>query len=183
MEQGVLSVPKEKNNNKISLKPVVVLVCICLVMSGLLAVVNYVTAPIIEAAAQERLAATLRHLLPDATTFTEIKTDMPGVVAIYKDDGGSGFAIVTIGKGYKGDVTVTTAIDPSGTVLGISVDASGETANVGTRVSTPEFTDRFPGLIESADSIDTLGGATISSRAVKEAVNLAFLAFESVKEG
>lgn len=166
-----------------SIKPVLVLVCICVVISGLLAGVNAVTAPVIEARRQTELAATLGKLLPNATTFSELDVGIAGVKEAYKDDGGSGYAFVTVGNGYKGDVTVTTAIGPDGAILSISVDASGESPNIGDRVALPDYTGRFTGFSGTAANVDTLGGATASSKAVKQAVELAFRAYEEVKEG
>lgn len=170
-------------DNKISLKPVLVLVVICVVIAGLLAGVNAITAPIIEARNQAELTAMLSRFFPDATGFTELSVDIPGVSAAYKENSGQGYAFVTVGKGYKGDVTVTTALDPDGAVIIISVDASGESATIGDRVALPAFTDLFQGLTESADTVTVVSGATTSSRAVKSAVNLAFAAYQSVKEG
>ncbi len=166
-----------------TLKPILVLVGICIVISGLLAGVNAITAPIIEAADLKAMENTLQQLLPNATSFTKLDCDLDSVVAVYKDDGGSGYAIVTIGKGYKGDITVTTALDPDGVILGVSADASGETAGVGTKTGQPDFTNRFAGLQNSAESVDIIAGATISSKAVKAAVETALEAYRAVQEG
>jgi len=68
-------------------------------------------------------------------------------------------------------------------VIAISVDASGETAGVGTRVALPEYTGNFAGLIGDSASVDALSGATYSSRGVKDAVNCALAAFEKVEKG
>lgn len=177
------------------LKPVVVLTVICIVVSALLALTNGITAPIIEQKKLEAAMATRKELLPDATGFTELETTVEGVESVHADDGGSGYVIVVNGKGYKGDLPVTVALSPEGEILGIKVDASGETAGVGSKVGEASYLAQYIGLgkqqsdgISSATqnedgsaAIDILSGATVSSKAVYNAVGLAFEAYEQVK--
>ena len=164
-------------------KPIIVLVVICAVISGLLAVANMITAPIIAQAEADRIKETLIVLLPDATSFTEIECEIKNVEAVYKDDGGSGYAIITTATGYHGPVTVITAVDNDGVIIAISVDASDETPGLGTQVALGSYTDSFKGLSGSAEDVDAIGGATYSSNAVKQAVDTALAAFEEIKEG
>ena len=66
------------------LKPIVVLVVICLVTSTLLAVTNSVTAPIIAEKAQGAAGEARRALLPDADKFVPVEgVDIPGVTDVY----------------------------------------------------------------------------------------------------
>ena len=164
-------------------KPVVVLTVICLVVSTLVALTDHVTRPIITEAELERANATRFELLPSAEGFEEVECDIENVTSVYKDTAGSGYIVTVTGKGYKGDLPVTVGFDADGVISGISVDASGESAGVGSRTQESTFTERFIGLTGSADSVDTLSGATISSKAVKKAVNTAFDAYNAVKEG
>ena len=61
---------KQKNSTWDNMiKPVVVLFTICFVVSGLLAVTNNITAPIIAENALKAEQAALLELLPDATSF------------------------------------------------------------------------------------------------------------------
>ena len=164
-------------------KPIIVLIVICVVMSGLLAVANMITAPIIAQAEADRIQQTLGTVLPDATSFTEIECDMKNVEAVYKDDGGSGYAIITTATGYHGPVTVITALDNDGKIIAISVDASDETPGLGTQVALESYTDSFKGLDGSTAAVDAIGGATYSSSAVKQAVDTAFAAFKEIQGG
>lgn len=161
--------------------PVLILVLICVVVSGLIALANEITAPIIAKAEAEKLQRTLNELLPQATGFIEIPCDMENVVSIYKDEGGSGFVFVTVGRGYHGDLTVMTALDSEGQVLALSANVSGETPGVGTRAGQAGYTSRFVGLSNSADGVDAISGATYSSRGIKSAVNTALAAFVVIK--
>ena len=106
-----------------------------------------------------------------------------GVNDVYVDEGGSGYVLSASSKGYKGTVTVTVGLDNDGKIIGISADVSTETTGIGSKAGDPEYiVDRFVGLSGSADSVDTLSGATYSSKAVKQSVSAILDAFEQIKE-
>ena len=164
------------------LKPVLVLTVICLVAAAALGFVNAATDPII---AERKAAAALaqrQEFFPDATEFTEVPCDLAGVVSVFAADCG-GYVITVDSGGYNGNVPVTVGVDADGVVVAASADTSGETANKGTVASEPEFLSRFVGLTGNADEVDTIAGATISTRAVRNGVTLALKAYEAVKEG
>ena len=92
----------KSNTFKEYIAPVVVLVCICLVITFALAYVNSITAPIIEQNAIETANAARAELLPAADTFTEFKDKDklveldPGKVFVtecYIADNGSGMVV------------------------------------------------------------------------------------------
>ena len=98
-----------KNSNFETLvKPVIVLVVICLITSTMLAVTNNATAPIIaaqeEAAAQEAYQA----VLPEADSFTDLTSEVSteNIVAVVKANNGAGYCVKATGKGYGGAVPV-----------------------------------------------------------------------------
>jgi len=78
-------------------------------------------------------------------------------------------ALTGTAKGYGGEVTVTVTVDGDDIV---SVKAVGEkeTEGVGSKAI-----DELPGKIEEADStdVDAVAGATVTSNAIKEAVDKA----------
>ena len=165
------------------LKPIIVLTVICIVIAGVLGVTNAVTAPIIEKAKADAMLATLRQLLPDATGFTELDCGIDRVEHVYKDDGGSGYIVLALGKGYAGDVEVTVALDAKGAVAGVSIDTGSETKTVGGKIADESYVSKYYGLTSNAESVDVLSGATYSSHAMQDAINLAFKAYAAVKEG
>ncbi len=165
------------------IKPVVVLVVICLVSSFVLASVNQVTAPIIDEQKNAAIYAAMRELLPDATKFNELPCEVNNVSAFYEDEGASGYIAVAYAKGYHSDVTVTAAFDAGGAVIGLNVDASGETTTIGAKVAEPSYTESFIGARGTADGVDALAGATVSSKALKRALNSAMTAFDVVVNG
>ena len=182
--------------------PTVSLFVICLCVTALLAVTNAVTKDAI-AYQQELSAAESRQAVcPDAVDFEKVEYDVKGVEC-YKalDESGNliGYAISSASRGYGGDVKVMTGINAEdGSVIAINVyDNSGETPGLGVNTSGEKFTSQFAGLSsgtgvtvdkdagKNPDSVavDSVTGATISSRAVVDAVNQAFDAYNAVKEG
>ena len=165
------------------IKPLLVLVVICLVVSALLGFTNSVTAPIVEE--NERIAAeqTRKAVLAGAESFTEIECDAEalGITSAYKEDSGKGYVITAGRKGYGGQVVVTVGIDGSGKVVGLSANVSTETSGVGSKAGLPAYTDKYIGLSGSADGVDTISGATYSSTAVRNGVSAALAAYDAIK--
>ena len=90
---------KKKMND--SIKSFIVLFTICLVIAVAMAAINMVTAPKIDEAAKEAEQAALRYVLSDATEFVKIEGDFSeSVTAVYRDEGGQGYAVMLAAKGY-----------------------------------------------------------------------------------
>ena len=110
----------KKNTWNDMLKPVVVLVVICVIASAGLAVTNQFTAPII--AEQQAAAANQAYLVvvPGADNFEEV-TDFAttNVQAVMKATNGAGWAIKASAKGFGGDVPVVVGFDAEGNIVGI----------------------------------------------------------------
>lgn len=81
------------------------------------------------------------------------------------------------GKGYRGPVTVTLKVNKDRTIAAVTVNSEqfSETEGFGSLVLEQAFTDRFIGktLPIKAGDIDVIAGATVSSKAVIDAVNRA----------
>jgi Na+-translocating ferredoxin:NAD+ oxidoreductase subunit G len=86
-------------------------------------------------------------------------------------------------KGYGGTVWLMVGLLPDGTIHNISVLEHKETPGLGTKMANPDFKDQFtdknPGTFnlkvkKDGGDVDALSGATISSRAFGEAVQLAY---------
>lgn len=164
------------------LKPPLVLTLLCVVSAAALGLVNGATAPVIaERRAAEALAAR-QAFFPDAADFIVTECSLDGVSEVCRADTG-GYVITVETGGYNGPVAVTVGISQDGEVIGVNADTSGETANKGTLASEPEYTSLFVGLTGSADGVEVISGATISSRAVRSGVTLALEAYRAVTEG
>lgn len=181
--------------------PTLSLFIICLCVTALLAATNMITKD--EIARQQELAAaeSRQTVCPGAADFEKIDYEDSSVECYAAlDESGEiiGYAISSASKGYGGDIKVMTGINAGdGTVIAINVyDNSGETPGLGVNTSGEKFTSQFAGM--STDTgvtvdkdagknpgsipVDSVTGATISSRAVTDAVNQAFAAYNEIKE-
>ncbi|MBM7000805.1 FMN-binding protein [bacterium] len=171
------------------IRPVVVLVAICVVAGVLLGVVHAVTEPVAAQVAEERAQLTYRALMPEAADFTPLACDVPGVTALLdaKDADGRtiGHVVVASSKGYSGQVPLAIAFDAAGTVTAVTAMANGETPGLGTRVAEPQFVDQFVGRAAEplqVTDIDVITGATISSKAALGAFNAATQAIRGLAD-
>ena len=120
---------------------------------------------------------------------TDVGTDDDiTAISVAKDASGSDigyvFTVVTH-KGYGGDITLTVGIDSaSGTMNGYSITDIGETPGLGMKSTEEKFMSEFRGIPMDISSytvtksspagdgeIEAISGATITSRAVTNAVN------------
>ena len=168
------------------LKPIIVLTCICLVVTTLLAVVNSITAPIIEAAEEKAAEQARSEVLKEAKSFELMKNvKLPeGVTEVYKGSDGTGFVFMLKTKGYGGDVSLICGMRPDGSIEAMKTLSHSETTGIGSKVMDNEtgLNQKFPGkTAQDQDSVEAVSGATISSKAYKAAVRSAFEAFEIVK--
>ena len=107
-----------------------------------------------------------------------------------KDGEVKGYIFVTSAKGYGGDVSVMTAIGIDGKVIEVSIlDASNETPGLGQNVTKESFYSQFKGktkdigvvksgITTKENEINAVTGASISSKAVRTAVDKALSHFE-----
>lgn len=169
-------------------RPVFVLVAICLVASVPLALVNALTAPVIADAARERAQATYRSLMPDAARFEEVPCEVEGVTTALRalDATGApiGYVVVAEAQGYGGELPIAVSFFLDGSVGSIVAMDNEETPGLGKRVAEPDFSDQFVGRpaeeVALAD-VDTISGATISSKAYVLAFNRAIEAYQEVQ--
>lgn len=167
--------------------PTVVLLIICLIVSGALAFTYQLTAPQIEKINKENADAARLVVLPDADSFTAVEGDLPdGVAEYYVADNGSGVVVTTEEKSFGGIVTVMVGLDSEGTITGVKVTSHADTPGLGTKAHAADYLEKqYVGKssTDNADSIkkdsqvSAVTGATVSSNAVYAAVNDAVAAF------
>lgn len=174
----------KKNFNEI-VKPVLVLVCICLVVTALLAYINSVTSPIIAKAEKEKTEQAMSEVLTEAEGFRPVEIDnLPDrVTEIYSAENGSGYVFMLTTKGYGGDMKLICGIKSDGTIEQCKTLSHSETSGLGSKTAEDPYRNQYCG--KSADTlseVDAITGATISSTAYKNAIEDAFKAFDMVKE-
>ncbi|WP_294466224.1 FMN-binding protein [uncultured Ruminococcus sp.] len=174
----------KKSFNEI-IKPVLVLVCICLVVTALLAYINSVTSPIIAKAEQEKTEQAMSEVLADADGFDKLEIEnLPDrVTEVYSATNGSGYVFMLTTKGYGGDMKLICGMKSDGTIEQCKTLSHEETSGLGSKTAEDPYRNQYSG--KSADTlseVDAITGATISSTAYKNAIEDAFKAYDMVKE-
>ena len=170
------------NNNtfKEYIAPVVVLVAICLVVTGALAGINSITAPIIEANTIAAANEARTELLPAADDFTPYEGDLvelePGKVYVtdcYVANNGTGMVVTVKTKSFGGALTEMIGIDENGAITGVMVTGHADTPGLGTKAHDASYLAQYVGVdtytattAKDDAAINHVSGATVSSNAV-----------------
>ena len=116
-------------------------------------------------------------------------------VAVGKDESGKeiGYVITSTSKeGYGGEIQISVGVSMDGTVTGIEILSINETAGLGMQATEPAFkkqfenvkTDKFEVKKDNPKgNVDALSGATITTRAVTNAVNAGLSYFQDALGG
>ena len=185
----------KKFSAKEILIPTISLFLICSIVTLLLAATNFVTAPQIANLQVETENKTKAAVLSEAASFSESKTvNYDGTEYTYYEGYDNqknivGYVFTTSAKGYGGDIITMVGVKSDGTIAGIDFLSISETAGLGMNADTDDFKNQFIGksgeigvnkTTSSDTEIQALTGATITSKAVTEAVNTALKLFEEV---
>ena len=160
----------------------IILGIICLAATLVLAVTYEITKPKIEAQLKQEEERALKDILPDASSFVaKTAGDIEYFDAL---KGGSlvGYCIKATGSGYSGYMRMIVGVDTKGSIKGISILEHQETPGLGSKINetrpgekTPYFLRQFRGkqarTVAVGRDIDAITGATISSKAVTDAVS------------
>lgn len=172
-----------------------ILFLICVIVTFALAGTNFITKDRIAALEAETEKKAMAIVLP-AEDYTEAKTTFENSEYTYyvakNGEETKGYLISTSANGYGGEIKVMIGVDRAGTVTGVNILSAGdETPGLGANVTKKSFYSQFTGKVKNivlqknqADSekneIKAVTGATISSTAVKNAVNDGLDILESV---
>ncbi|MDR2571854.1 MAG: FMN-binding protein [Oscillospiraceae bacterium] len=166
--------------------PLLVLTLICIVVSIALALMDNITYPVIRSAAERRAQAAMIEKIPEATGFTEIEIELynriPSTIKeIYETENEVGYIFIAAVNGFSGDITIICAVNPDGRIIAVSTLSHTETKGIGTIIEQESFLDKFNGLDKKLDGVDTVVGATVTTRAFIKAIDDILAAFEIVK--
>jgi Na+-translocating ferredoxin:NAD+ oxidoreductase subunit G len=155
--------------------PVILLTVVVAICVTILTGVGGITLPRIEAMERQKIETMLTEMFPIMTSYTfedELYT-------VYSNGDRVGNAFVAVGKGYGGNINVLVGLEDEETVKGIIVISHTETPGLGSKITEAFFTDQFlstridnVALRRDGGQIDAITGATISSRAVADAVRI-----------
>jgi electron transport complex protein RnfG len=185
-----------------------ILFVISAVAACLLALTNYVTEGTIAAMNEQSNIEARQEVLPEATSFEAVsEADLADIISAagiasadelpeaYVGMNGSeivGYTFKTIpGTGFSGDIEMLTGIATDGTISGITILTMNETPGLGANATNPEFKDQYQGLSAteevavsktgvSGNEIQAMTGATITSKAVTDGVNIASAAYQQL---
>lgn len=124
----------------------------------------------------------LAQAMPQAAVGAETPYRAVGAMSIiagYDAEGHLlGYCVEVQSQGFAGPITMTVGVDLNGTVTGVAVNSHSETGRVGTEAMTPGALARYVGRsgtirTSGPNSIDTVSGATATSKAITAGVNRA----------
>ncbi len=167
---------------------------ICLAATLVLAFTYEVTKPIIAAAMDREEQEALKTIMPEADLF---KPGTAGDIEYFEAMNGPalvGYCLKVTGSGYGGYMRIIVGIDTGGIIKGLRILEHKETPGLGSKInemrpgeSEPYFLRQFIGkdarTVSVGSGIDAITGATISSKAVTDAINKAVTEFmEKVRQ-
>ena len=188
----------KKLNFKEILVPTVSLLLICMIITAALSLTNSFTADKIAQNEELSKQASMQKVCPLSESFETVIENVM-YIGLDSESNPIGYAISTSMNGYGGQVKVMTGISVDGTIIGVDVFYNDdETPGLGKNTSNDSFTGQYAGLAADGNiavskdrrdgqTVDAVTSATISSRAVTEAVNKACLIYieniDPAKEG
>lgn len=171
-----------KNNNtfKEYVAPILVLVCICLVITAALAATYGVAKPIIDTNTLKTANENRAKLLPAADSFTEYdgelvveEKDKVYIEDCYVADNGTGMVVTVATKSFGGRLTMMVGIDDKGAITGVVQTSHADTPGLGTKNFTEEYLGQYKGLTELNNTnvkqdgqIEYISGASVTGSAM-----------------
>ena len=163
---------------KNSVRSTIALVSICAVMGILLAITNFITAPIIKQNQEAAANKALLEVMPNGTGFEKVEFDaakLPKTVTEVYGEKNGGYVITLTTTGYNSGLTIMCGVNADGTVSGAVCLASQETLG-----KEKTYGESFVGKNSAgAEAVDTISGATKTTtaykNAIKDAINSAII--------
>jgi electron transport complex protein RnfG len=165
------------------LYPIVFITIIVLISISLLAFTDNITEDKRIEQREQRVTEMLSGMFNDMDRYDQVDE----IYVIYEDTDIIGYAYVAQGKGYGGYIDILVGLEDEDTIKGINIIKHSESPGLGARIIEDEYRDQYSGLeITNSEmsfdggDIDSITGATISSKAVADAVRTT--ALEKVRE-
>ncbi|HOM03192.1 MAG TPA: RnfABCDGE type electron transport complex subunit G [Acetivibrio sp.] len=178
-------------------KPTVVLLLICSIVTLALAFTNTLTKDKIDEAARIEEDNAKREVLALAESFEEIQaldaivnrnealSPVKKAFVGLKGEDVVGRVFITETKGYGGTIKITVGIDSEGTITKVKIGDNNETPGLGAKAKDEPFISQFENIAPKErltvvknkkskdEEINAISGATITSKAVTKAVQAA----------
>lgn len=189
---------KKDSSVKEILRPAIMLFLIGAVCTALLAGTNLLTKDKIAEISVQTENEAKAAVLSEADSFSEEKTvSVESKEYTYfegtKNGEIKGYVIPVTTKSYGGDLSLIVGIDAeSSKITGVEITSINDTAGLGMKAKNADFLEQYFGKTTgigvnkntpSGNEIQAITGATITSKAVTEAVNTAFSVYSEIKAG
>ena len=185
---------KENNTFTNYIKPVIVLVVLCFVVTLALAYTYGVTHPIISKRAERDADRARAELLKEADGFdqydgalAESEDGNAKVTECYNAKNGAGSVMTIETSSFGGKLTMMVGVDSNGSVTGVKVTDHQDTPGVGTKNFEEKYLDAYIGIsdihnenVKSDDQIDAISGASVTGQALHSGVSAALRQYEMI---
>lgn len=170
----------------------IVMFCITLVCSAAVGGIYLLTKERIEQAKQLKFQNALRVVLPEFDNIeeksVELNSEMVSINVATKEGKRVGYAVSSYANGFGGAIEMVAGFDTKGNIVGINILKHSETPGLGSLIANEgnllvnQFVGRNPSqmklsVTKDGGEIDALTGATITSRAYINAIEMAYNAF------
>ena len=196
MSNEVKTKEKVDMDPKYITKLTVTLLVTCIIVAGLLGLVNGVTAGPIAQINQQKTEQAMAQVVSDPSSFQAV-TELPqaavdaataagGTLTELYDGQGAGYVLKVVASGSQGNIEMMVGVDGDGVVTGVSIVDNSETAGIGSKVMENEplasgtgVLDQFAGksaadgTLAVGTNVEAITGATVSTRGVTTGVNAA----------
>ena len=154
-----------------------ILFAITLVVAVLLGVVNLFTAPVIEQNSAENLKAAVENVVDGDIDYStasnhsvEGESTVQSITSYINNEDRIVYAVRVVTTGYGGDIEMMIGFDNRGLVTGVEIINMSETPGLGAVAKdNEEWLSQFMG--KGQEDLDTITGATITSKAIEKGVN------------
>ncbi len=159
-------------NRREIIKSLLIMLVIVVVFGAAMFGLNFHTGPLIEANQAGAQAGPLLEVFPEAKGFEALtlEKDAPQNIEFFKEtsDKGYAFKAQVVSQFTKGTTELVVGVSSDGKIVGIKCNTYNETKPL------PEsFLGTFVGLDSALAGVEIANGTTYSSKAIKEAVELA----------
>ena len=199
MSNEVKTKEKVDMDPKYITKLTVTLLVTCIIVAGLLGLVNGVTAGPIAQINQQKTEQAMAQVVSDPSSFQAVAelpqaavdaaTAAGGTLTELYDGQGVGYVLKVVASGSQGNIEMMVGVDGDGVVTGVSIVDNSETAGIGSKVMENEplasgtgVLDQFAGksaadgTLAVGTNVEAITGATVSTRGVTTGVNAALAA-------
>ena len=163
------------------------LLLICAIVAGVVSLVFHVTLEKYEANLQKTKDEAVADIF-GVEGLTSRALPAEGIKeTVYEVCGADGaligYCVEVDGKGFGGSIGLMVGYNAACEIVGVRVVAHSETPGLGAKIKDASFLEQYEGKADEitlGEDVDAIGGATVSSRAVTEAVNRASASLQAV---